>query len=63
MFLQQASYTPSFGGLGLGVKKKGMSNQRVLSAALQVLIGFHSIGGELTYRFADRRYGPRKAKV
>ena len=35
--------------LSLGVGRKGLSNQRVLSAALQVLIGHHEIGGELTF--------------
>ena len=41
--------------LSLGVKDSGLSNQRVLSAALQVLIGFHEIGGELTYKWIDGR--------
>ena len=41
--------------LSLGVKGKGLSNQRVLSAALQVLIGHHEIGGELTFRWIDGR--------
>ena len=47
--------------LGLGVKESGLSTQRVISAALQTLIGFHDVGGELTYRFVDGRYGARKA--
>ena len=41
--------------LSLGVKESGLSTQRVVSAALQTLIGFHGIGGELTYRFVDGR--------
>ena len=49
--------------IGLGVKESGLSNQRVLSAALQVLIGFHGIGGVLTYKFVDRRYGTRRVKA
>ena len=48
--------------LALGVEGKEPSNQRVVSAALQVLIGFHGIGGVLSYRFDDARYGPRRAK-
>ena len=41
--------------LSLGVSGKGLSNQRVLSAALQVLRGHHEIGGELTFRWIDGR--------
>ena len=41
--------------LSLDVKGKELSNQRVISAALQTLIGFHEIGGELSYRFVDGR--------
>ena len=41
--------------LSLGVKKKGLSNQRVMSAALQVLIGFHESGGELSFTWVDGR--------
>lgn len=45
--------------LSLGVKESDLSKQRVLSAALQTLIGFHEMGGELTYRWVDGRYGAR----
>ena len=41
--------------LSLGVKKKGLSNQRVMSAALQVLIGHHEVGGELSFKWVDGR--------
>ena len=41
--------------LSLGVKESGLSTQRVVSAALQTLIGFHGIGGELTFKWVDGR--------
>ena len=48
--------------LSLGVKESGLSTQQVVSAALQTLIGHHKVGGKLTYRFKDGRYGKRRAK-
>ena len=39
----------------LGMTDDELSNQRVLSASLQVLIGAHEVGGELSFKWVDGR--------
>ena len=42
--------------ISIGVDDSALSTQHVVSAALQTLIGFHGVGGELTYKYVDGRY-------
>ena len=41
--------------LGVGVKDKDLSVQRVMSAAFQALISFHASGGEVGVKWIDGR--------
>ena len=41
--------------ISLGVEESKLSVQRVMSAALQVLIGHHEVGGELSFKWVDGR--------